>query len=107
MTELASLDEQKIHVDWHQDWDQEERRGAKYLINRLVSNHREWRGVVEDVVEFVVSPELEVGVAQLVVEELEQVAGHPGQQEGGDVEGERESSPATEGLAVAMFSQFQ
>ena len=104
---MDSLDEQKIHVDWHQDWDQKERRGAKYLINRLVSNDGEGRGVVEDVMMFVVSPELEVGVAQLVVEELKQVADHPGEEEGEDVIGERISSPATECLAVARLSQLQ
>ena len=38
MTELDLLDEQKIHVDWHQDWNQEKRRGSKYLIHWLVSN---------------------------------------------------------------------
>ena len=37
---------------------------------------------------FVVPPELEVGVAQLVVEELKQVADHPGEGEGEEVEGE-------------------
>ena len=58
------------------------------MINWFVSNDREGRGVVEDVMVFVVPPELEVSVAQLVVEELEQVAGHPGQEEGGDVIGE-------------------
>ena len=55
----------------------------------------------------VVSPELEVGVAQLVVEELEQVADHPGEEEGEDVIGERESAPPTESLAVAPLSQLQ
>ena len=87
MTELDLLDEQKIHVDWHQERDEEKGRGSEYLIHGFVSNDREGRGVVEDVVMFVGSPELEVGVAQLVVEELEQVAGHPGQEEGGDVIG--------------------
>ena len=62
---------------------------------------------MEDVMVPVVSPELEVGVAQLVVEELEQVADHPGEQEGGDVIGERESSPPTERLAVAQLGQLQ
>ena len=88
LVQLDSLDEQKIHVDWHQYWDQKERRGTKYLINGFVSNDREGRGVVEDVMMFVVPPELEVGVAQLVVEELEQVADHPGEGEGEEVEGE-------------------
>ena len=55
----------------------------------------------------VVSPELEVGVAQLVVEELEQVADDPGEEEGEDMVGERESSPTTESLAVARLSQLQ
>ena len=85
ITELDSLDEQKIHVDWHQNWDDEKWRGSKYLVHRLVSNDREGRGVVEDVVVFVMPPELEVGVAQLVVEELKQVADHPGEEEGEDV----------------------
>ena len=62
---------------------------------------------MEDVMVFVVPPELEVGVAQLVVEELEQVADHPGEEEGEDVVGERESSPPTEGLTVARLSQLQ
>ena len=87
MTELDSLDEQKIHVDWHQERDEEKGRGSEYLIYGFVSNDREGRGVVEDVVVFVVSPELEVGVAQLVVEELEQVADDPGEEEREDVIG--------------------
>ena len=62
---------------------------------------------MEDVMVFVVPPELEVSVAQLVVEELEQVADDPGEEEGEDMVGERESSPTTECLAVARLSQLQ
>ena len=82
---MDSLDEQKIHVDWHQERDEEKGRGSEYLIHGFVSNDREGRGVVEDVMMFVVPPELEVSVAQLVVEELEQVADDPGEEEGKDM----------------------
>ena len=73
----------------------------------LTTNLKHFLTNLRQLIIFVVSPELEVGVAQLVVEELKQVAGHPGQEEGEDVEGERESSPATESLAVAPLSQLQ
>ena len=62
---------------------------------------------MEDVVVSVVPPELEVCVAQGVVEELEQVADHPGEEEGEDVVGDRPTPPPTEGLAVAGLGQLQ
>ena len=55
--EQTILDEQEIHVDGHEEGDEEERRGSEELIHWLISDHREGRGIVEHVVMLVMLPE--------------------------------------------------
>ena len=62
---------------------------------------------MKHVMMFVMTPELDVSVAEGVVEELKKVADDPCDEEGEDVVGGRVSSPATEGLTVARLGQLQ
>jgi len=65
--EQPKLDEEEVHVDGHEEGDEEEGGGSEQLVHRLISNHREGAWVVENVMMSMVIPESQVKVAKPVI----------------------------------------
>jgi len=98
---------QQVDVDRLDHRQHQDGEGANQVVDDLVRDDAERRGVLEEVVPAVLGPEQLGGVPQAVLVELEEVGHEPGDEEGADHPRDGVTAQAAVGLRVAELGEPQ